>query len=104
MSATKTVTIKGWITYDLIRARHPDIFPNGPWSFQGYEPTEHGNPVVCEHTFTAEVPADFDPRPGMVKNLETQKAQVRAEFMARVADLDRQISELQAIEFSGGEA
>ena len=45
------------------------------------------------------VPDDFDPVPGMVASIEAQKKQLTAEFTARVADLNRRLWELQAIDY-----
>lgn len=100
MAKTKTVEIHGWIVFDALRARHPDIWPGGGFSFAAYEPSGADVTVVREHSFTVEVPADFDPRPGMVKALEEKKRQAHAEFAALVMQIDRQISELQAIEYT----
>lgn len=104
MSATKTVTISGWITYDTFKAARPDVFADGAWDFWTFKPESAGHIPVREHSFTVEVPADFDPRPGMVANLEAEKRLVEAEFAKRVTDIERQISELQALEFSGSAA
>lgn len=54
--------------------------------------------TVQEHSFTVEVPDDFDPRPQMVVQLEAEKKKVRAEFQARVTQIDAQIQSLLAIE------
>lgn len=98
---TKTVTISGFIVFDAMRARYPDIWPGEGFNFTGYEPSgDSQSTVVRPHTFTVEVPADFDPRPGMVKALEEKKRKAHAEFSALVAQIDRQISELQAIEYT----
>lgn len=99
MSKTKTVTIDGFIVHDYFRARWPKDYPHGPFVFQVYKPMKDSKDVlVQEHSITVEVPADFDPRPGMVEALEAQKAKARAEFAALVVSLDRQINELLAIE------
>ncbi len=66
-------------------------------------PASYGVPmsddfVVCEATVTFTVPADFDPVAPMVASLAAEKAKLTAEFTARVADINRRLSELQAIE------
>lgn len=95
---TKTIEIKGWIVHDAHRARLPSIYGE-PWEFRHFEPSpESENVAVQPHTITVEIPADFDPRPSMVKALEAQKEKARAEFAARVVELDRQINELLALE------
>lgn len=98
---TKTVTCHGYIVFDALRARHPDIWPDGGFTFQTYKPD--GAPdqtLVREHEISFEAPEDFDPRPGMVAALEKKKEQARAEFAALVVSIDRQISELTAIEYT----
>lgn len=57
-----------------------------------------GEFVICETEVTFTVPADFDPVAPMVANLQAQKAKLTAEFTAAVAALNKQLSELQAIE------
>lgn len=104
MSATKTVTISGWITYDTYKAKAPSCFPGGPWDFWVFKPASAEHIPVFEHSFDVQVPADFDPRPGLVEALQAEKRKVEAEFAKRVTDIERQISELQALEFNGSEA
>ena len=43
------------------------------------------------------LPENFDPRDGAVKALEKQKQQIKAEFQARITEIERQISQFQAI-------
>ena len=57
-----------------------------------------GRVFVTEHTTTVEVPDDFDPRPQQVAALEAAKQKARAEFQARITEIDRQIQSLLAIE------
>lgn len=45
-----------------------------------------------------DVPADFDPRPAQVKALEAKRRELEAQFAAAVVEINRQISQLQAIE------
>ena len=54
------------------------------------------NLTKAEVTFV--VPADFDPVPQMVASIEAEKAKLTAEFTARVSELNKRLSELQAIE------
>ena len=97
--STKTVTISGWIVYDGFAARRPDIWPH-PYRFSQCEERSDGDVTVREHSFTVEVPADFDPRPGMVEALQAKKRALQAEFAKRVTEIEREISELQALEFT----
>jgi hypothetical protein len=57
-----------------------------------------------EHSFEVELPDDFDPRPSKLAALEAQKARIRADFHSRIAEIDEQISKLQALTYSGSEA
>ena len=101
MSKTKTIQIHGYIVHDAHRAKLPSIYP-APWEFRHFEPSpDSENVAVQPHTITVEIPADFDPRPGMVKALEAKKDKARAEFAALVTQIDRQINELTAIECAG---
>jgi hypothetical protein len=47
---------------------------------------------------TFEVPDDFDPRPTQVKALQARELALRAQFAAAVTEIQRQISQLQALE------
>lgn len=92
-----THTITGYITYD------GGYMPRGesPVSFSTYKPDAKYSPktvVVREHSFTVDVPKDFDPRGQLVENLEEHKAQLRAEFAAKVVQIDRQIASLLALD------
>ena len=70
-----------------------------PWDCRLWSETAQGGRVfVTEHTTTVEVPDDFDPRPQQVAALEAAKQKARAEFQARITEIDRQIQSLMAIE------
>lgn len=70
-----------------------------PWDCRtwGYDGKD-GQVFVKEHTTTVEVPDDFDPRPAQVAALEAEKQKARADFQARITEIDRQIQSLMAIE------
>ncbi|MBS6362126.1 hypothetical protein [Burkholderia sp.] len=53
---------------------------------------------VCDHSFEVEVPDGFDPRSGIVANLEREKAEVTAKFQARITEINGRIQSLLAIE------
>jgi len=73
-----------WSTYD---PRHsPDIWPE--------------KVVVKQQSIEVEVPDDFDPRPDMIANLRTQEKQAMADFELKVNQIRKQISELEAIEYT----
>lgn len=92
-------TISGYITARSIR--HGVNKGKLEVSFSTYRPHAEYSPdtvVVREHSFEVEVEDRFDPRPGMVANLEEQKREVRAEFAKKVREIDEQIQSLLAIE------
>lgn len=70
------------------------------YSFADYDRSQFDNGLVKvrEHTFEADVPDEFDPRPGMIANLKREKQRVLAECAAQVTELDGRIQSLQAIE------
>jgi hypothetical protein len=45
-----------------------------------------------------DVPENFDPRPAQIAVLEAKKQQVMADFQKSVTDINRRISELNALE------
>ena len=70
-----------------------------PWDCRTWtEDAQSGLVFVKEHTTTVEVPSDFDPRPQQIAALEAAKQKARAEFQARITEIDRQIQSLLAIE------
>ena len=87
------VTIKGFISYKK------DGWSKGnDYHFYKHDMSEHGYVTVMPHEIAVEVPDDFDPRPQQVAALEAEKQKARAEFHARVTEIDRQIQSLLAIE------
>ena len=54
---------------------------------------------ICAGTATLIIaqPKNFDPRCEAVKELEKQKKAIKAAFQARITEIDRQISQFQAI-------
>ena len=87
------VTIKGFINY-----RKDDWCEGNDYHFNKCDLSEHGYVTVMPHEIDVEVPDDFDPRPQQVAALEAEKQKARAEFHARVTEIDRQIQSLLAIE------
>jgi hypothetical protein len=65
-------------------------------------PPEHAGKTwgvgVREHSVEVEIPDDFDPRPLQVAALDKEIAAVRAEFTARINQLQEQKSRLLCIE------
>lgn len=60
--------------------------------------------LIGPHSFEVEVSDNFDPRPAQIAALEAKKQEIRAEFSKRVMEIDKRISELQAITFDAREA
>ena len=87
------VTIKGFIHY-----RKQAWMDSGSYSFMPCDMTECGYVNVMPHEIAVEVPDDFDPRPHQVAALIAEKQKARADFQARVTEIDRQIQSLLAIE------
>lgn len=54
--------------------------------------------LICPAEFVVEIPDSFDPRAGIVKNLEAEKKRLSEEFGVRVTEIDRQIQTYLAIE------
>lgn len=88
------VQIKGFIF------ARPDYHGELVYSFADYDRSQFDNGLlkVREHTFEADVPDEFDPRPGMIANLKREKQRVLAECAAQVTELDGRIQSFQAIE------
>lgn len=75
----------------------------------GFSLTEHdlrtwaagdrgGRVFIKEIQVTFDVPANFDPVPKQVDDLKAQAQKARADFQARITEIDRQIQSLLAIE------
>ena len=87
------VTIKGFINY-----KKDDWCEGNDYHFHKYDMSEHGYVTVMPHEIEVEVLDDFDPRFKQVAALIAEKQKARAEFLARVTEIDRQIQSLLAIE------
>jgi hypothetical protein len=99
---TKTITQTGWIYWDADYAKWYPRKEEKHYRFylgEKSEGTTCGIPV-CEATISFEVPAEFDPREPQIAVLKAKKAQLQAEFTARVTEIEREISKLQALEFT----
>lgn len=99
--AGKTITLPVFIQarqarpFEEEQVGHTDGFVLYP-SQVDYTLKGEFNVLATSVTFT--VPADFDPVGPMVASIEAEKAKITAEFTARVSELNRRLSELQAIE------
>ena len=56
--------------------------------------------LTAPMSITFEVPDDFDPRPVQVQALQKKQADATAAFHALTVEINRQINELQAIEYT----
>jgi hypothetical protein len=89
-------TIKGYLYYV-----HYDFQEPGEFQIAFHQSATMSGPewtVIREHSFEIDLPDDFDPRALQIAALEAEKQKVRAEFAARITEIDRQISKLQALE------
>ena len=92
------VTIKGFVFWKK-GYQEEGVFELLPWDCREWGGDNNdGRVFVKEHTTEIEVPDDFDQRPQQVAALEAEKQKARAEFQARVTEIDRQIQSLLAIE------
>ena len=53
--------------------------------------------LVNKQTIEFDVPEDFNPTPSAIANLEEYKAEINRQFAAKIAEVNEQISKLQAI-------
>ena len=92
------VTVKGFVFWKK-GYQEEGVFELLPWDCRELDETNRsGRVFVKEHTTEIEVPDDFDPRPLQVAALEAEKQKARAEFHARVTEIDQQIQNLLTIE------
>ena len=96
---TKTITIEGTVFFDTDSIEHRWTSPYKFFAGMQREAFSTYIPIVS-HTFTVEIPADFDPRPTQIEALEAKRKELQAQFAAAVTEINRQISQLQAIEYT----
>ena len=102
----KTITIEGFAycmpaeSYQVDRA---DVFDGFKFDFAMADMSTLGGKYINAGTskLIITLPENFDPRDGAVKALEKQKQQIKAEFQARITEIERQISQFQAITNEG---
>lgn len=92
------LTEKRFLRYDT--APSTDLLGWSRWDISRTDYESPTSVVVGAIEVTFEVPDDFDPRPAQVKALEAKERELRAQFAAAVTEIQRQISQLQAIEHS----
>jgi hypothetical protein len=96
-----THTIKGWLYFKAAskfsKSGEPVIafLPFDP----KYASADTWGVPVREHSIEVEIPDDFDPRPQQVAALDAEISKVRAEFTARINELQEQKARLLAIEY-----
>lgn len=107
MAKTKTVTVTGFVFMEKDYATNPDgtkdyyspqVWVPSVWKCKVDDGPERV--FVGTQSISVEVPADFDPRPQLVAALEEEKRQASAAYQKLVTDINRRISELQAIEYT----
>jgi hypothetical protein len=94
-----TITIPGFI-----QAKPAGQWDSGPHIVDGHEMVfmqhedmkDYGYVLVCPYTMMFEMPEGWDPRAQQVEALEVKKA----EHVAAIVQIDRQISKLLAIEYT----
>lgn len=103
---TKTIELDGFVTFDKHIAANPSIYKCSPYTWLPFDQTPHTSSAVMvgPQKITITVPEDFDPRPAQVEKLEAEKRKLQADFAKRVTEIEREISELQCIEFTGSAA
>ena len=92
-------TIKGWLYYKeaskYSKTGEPTLY------FLPFSPSNTTSDAwgigIREHSIEVEIPDDFDPRPQQIAALDERIKQARAEFTARINELQEQKSRLLAI-------
>lgn len=94
--SAKTVTIKGFV-YEY------DHYSEGdPAKYSFYSSDTHGSTyctLVGPAEFQFTIPATFNRTASRLAALERDKSKVRAAYLAKVKEIEEQISKLSAIEF-----
>lgn len=89
------VTVKGFV-----HAEHEPWQKEPQFVIYPFDMSKMSNHRVLLHERDIEidVPDDFDPRAGLVANLEREKEAITAAFQARITEINGQIQSLLAIE------
>lgn len=97
----KTITIPGFIYAgqpEDWQAGDHNVIGGVAYRFSTYDTKKPNKVTAYEMSF--ELPEKFNAVEGFVKNLEAEKQKVRADFQARITEIDRQINQLLAIEMT----
>lgn len=91
---SKKVTISGLV--------HEVDYGHGEKEYRLYsaDMSSKYSAVIGPAEFTYEVPDSFDPRPAKIAALERERQKVRAEFAAKITEIEDQISRLLCIEMA----
>lgn len=93
MQVTQTMYIRAEEVWDFESSGHKVKF-----TLTDFDMSEHGWIIVGTHDVTFEAPDAFDMRTHKAKAIEKEMAKVRADFQARITELQRTYNELLAIE------
>jgi len=97
----KTITLKGFIHCQPARFESGHTVDGMEYTFWRFEDMKSsGYALVAPHNITFELPEQFSPNDQFIAGLEAEKQKLRAEFQNRITEIERQISQLQAIEFT----
>jgi len=97
-----TITIKGYIHARASYSQEAETnkVAGCDFHFMSLEDmSKYGYMLISEHTTTVEIPDDWDPRPQQVDALKAKLEKARDEFATLTMQINRQINELQALEF-----
>lgn len=105
----KTITIHGFIRTKRTESYDESlgycVKDGRRFRFSEYDgATDDGEIIVGATSITYDLPNDFNPSAKEVELLQAQKKKLQAEFSARCTEIERQISQLTAIEFTPGAA
>jgi len=93
------VELSGFLYWQKDKYTGAESFQFLHWDCRQWPINERdGRLFIKEHSFAVDIPSDFDPVPSQIADLEAEKVKARADFQARVTELDRQIQSLLAIE------
>lgn len=94
-------TIKGHLYWQMNQYMKEPAIVFMEYDLRNWDPADRDGRVwISAHSFEVEVPDDFDPRPEQIAALKAEKTRLNAEFSAKVTEIDRRISKLQAIEMA----
>ena len=95
----KTIVLEGFVhCLPAEKYDDPGHVRNGlKYSFWEYEKMGGAFALVAPHTITLEIADNFNPNSQFIEALEAKKKSAMAEFQCRITEIDRQISQFQAI-------